>query len=184
MKTYLSPSQVIAETRQWIETVVIGHQFCPFARAVFDAQTIHYEVVNDQQPDSCLHALIAQCQKLDNTNVIETTLIIYPQAGADFEQFLDLLALAEALLVVQGYEGIYQLASFHPQYQFADTDTDDPANFTNRSPYPMLHLLREASLQRAIADYPAIDDVPQRNIKHARTLGEKKLAEELASCYK
>lgn len=179
----VSSTQMIAQTRQWIETVVIGHQFCPFARKVFDAQTIHYQVIDDQQLEPCLQALITQCQKLDTTNTIETTLIIYPQGYADFERFLELLTLAEDLLVAQGYEGIYQLASFHPQYQFVNTDTDESANYTNRSPYPMLHLLREASLERAIADYPDVDAIPQRNIKYATALGVTKMAEVLAYCY-
>ncbi|MEE9345696.1 MAG: DUF1415 domain-containing protein [Methylococcales bacterium] len=179
----VSSTQIIAQTRQWIETVVIGYQFCPFARKVFDTQTIHYQVIDDQQLEPCLQALIAQCQKLDNTNSIETTLIIYPQGYTDFKHFLELLALAEDLLVAQGHEGIYQLASFHPQYQFANTDIDEPANYTNRSPYPMLHLLREASLERAIADYPDVDAIPQRNIKHAEALGVTKMAEALACCY-
>ncbi len=180
----ISSTQIIAQTRQWIESVVIRQNFCPFARTVFDAQTIHYQVINDKQLEPCLQALIAQCQTLDNTSTIETTLIVYPHGYADFDCFLDLLSLAEDLLVSQGYEGVYQLASFHPYYQFADTEINNPANYTNRSPYPMLHLLREASLERAIADYPDVDKIPQRNIEHATKLGEKYMADALANCYK
>jgi hypothetical protein len=178
-----SAERMIAQTREWVKTVVIGYQFCPFANKVFEAQTIHYQVVTDHQLEACLQTLIAECQKLDNSNRIETTLIIYPQGYTDFEYFLELLALAEDLLVAQGYEGIYQLASFHPQYQFSDTDMDDPANYTNRSPYPMLHLLREASLELAISDYPDADMIPQRNIERVRKLGEKHMIEALAKCY-
>jgi hypothetical protein len=178
----LSPERIIAQTREWVKTVVIGYQFCPFANKVFEAQTIHYQVVTDHQLEACLQALIVECQKLDNSNRIETTIIIYPQGYTDFEYFLELLALAEDLLVAQGYEGIYQLASFHPQYQFSDTDIDDPANYTNRSPYPMLHLLRETSLEQAIADYPDAHNIPQRNIENARKLGIKQLVKALASC--
>ncbi len=179
----LSAELIIAQTQEWVKTVVIGHQLCPFANKVFEAQTIDYQVVNDHQLDACLQALIAQCQKLDHSNTIETTLIIYPQGYRDFEDFLECLALAEELLIAQGYEGIYQLASFHPHYQFANSDMHDPANYTNRSPYPMLHLLREASLELAIADYPDTENIPQRNIDHARKLGEKHMVDALASCH-
>lgn len=178
----LSTTHIIAQTRQWVETVVIGYQFCPFAHKVFDAETIHYQVVKDQQLELSLQALIAECQKLDNSTMIETTLIIYPQGYADFEYFLELLALATDLLVAQGYEGVYQLASFHPQYQFSDADIDDPANYTNRSPYPMLHILREASIEQASLDFPDADSIPQKNIQCARKYGKKHMAKALAKC--
>jgi hypothetical protein len=177
-------TQVISATRQWVETVVIGHQFCPFAHKVFSEQKIHYHVVNQQQPEPCLQALISQCQQLDTNKTIETTLVIYPNAYAGFQQFLELLGLAEELLVAQGYEGIYQLASFHPHYQFAEANINDAANYTNRSPYPMLHLLRETSVQRAIAEHPDVDSIPQRNINYATALGEKQLADDLKHCSK
>ena len=178
----LSTDLVIAQTRKWVKTVVIGEHFCPFASQVFDAQSIRYHVVASQQLEACLQALIAESQKLDETQTIETTLLVYPQGFAEFEDYLGLLELAEDLLVVQGYEGIYQLASFHPHYQFADADKDDPANYTNRSPYPMLHLLRESSLEKAIADHPDSKLIPERNQHHARALGQHKLAELLENC--
>lgn len=180
----ISSAKIIAQTRQWIESVVIRQNFCPFARSVYEAQAIHYQVIDDKQLEPCLQALIAQCKKLDNASTIETTLIIYPQGYADFERFLELLSIAEDLLVNQGYNGVYQLASFHPHYQFADAEINNPANYTNRSPYPMLHLLREASLERAIADNPDVDKIPQRNIEQATKLGEKHMAKVLANCYK
>ena len=175
-------THIIAQTQRWIETVVIGHQFCPFASHVFVADTIHYQVSVQEQLETCLQALVAECQRLDNDQDIETTLIIYPQGYADFDLFLEMLELAENLLIVQGYEGVYQLASFHPHYQFEGADANDPANFTNRSPFPMLHLLREASLERAICEYPDSDSIPERNIEHARVMGFETLAALLKSC--
>ena len=175
-------THIIAQTQRWVETVVIGHQFCPFASHVFVADTIHYQVIEQEQLEKCLQALVVECQRLDNDQNIETTLIIYPQGYGDFDLFLDMLELAEKLLIVQGYEGIYQLASFHPQYQFEGSDANDPANYTNRSPYPMLHLLREASLERAIREYPDSKAIPERNIEHASAMGIDALAKLLETC--
>lgn len=179
----VSTDQIITQTRHWIKTVVVGHQFCPFAGQVFDAESIHYQVIEQVQTEVLLQTLINECQRLDRTQAIETTLIIYPLGVSDFECYLDLLELAEELLVEQGYEGIYQLASFHPNYQFEGAEIDDPSNYTNRSPYPMLHLLREASLERAISDYPDIEIIPERNINYAKSLGIEKLSDGLKSCY-
>jgi len=189
MKTAISRSQflaeqLIAQTQRWIQSVVIGAQFCPFAGQVFEAQSIHYQIVEQNRLEACLQALISECWRLDKTREIETTLILYPFGYAVFEDFLELLELAEALLVEQGYEGIYQLASFHPDYQFAGEPSDDPANYTNRSPYPMLHLLREASLDKVLLDCPDSSQIPERNIHHARALGEQALKALLEHCLK
>ncbi len=174
---------MITDTNRWIETVVIGHRFCPFANHVYEANGIHYNVVEESQPEAMLHALISECERLDGIQTIETTLMIIPQGVDKFECYLELLELAEQLLIDQGYAGIYQLASFHPCYQFEGVDIDDPSNFTNRSPYPMLHLLREISLERSITDYPDTKAIPERNIKYARALGKEKLADELRRCF-
>jgi len=109
--------------------------------------------------------------------------LIYAGAFADFDDYLDFLGLAEALLSDQGYEGIYQLASFHPDYSFEEAALDDAANYTNRSPYPMLHLLRESSLEQAIAHYPDPENIPERNIALTRELGLTKMKTLLAACY-
>lgn len=176
-KAGLSPQQPIEQTQQWIKTVVIGQQFCPFASNVYITQSIHYQVVEQSQMVDCLQALITECLRLDQSPEIETTLLIFPACFHEFDEYLDFLGLAEQLLLAQGYEGTFQLASFHPRYQFADSEINDPANYTNRSPYPMLHLLRETSLERAISDYSDSSSIPQRNIQHARMLGKDKLAE-------
>lgn len=162
----------IEQTRQWLEQTVIGENFCPFAKREWDKQSIRYHVIEASGFQPVLEDLLAECQLLDNTPDMETSLLILPHGFAGFVDFLTLLKTAERLLALEGYEGIYQIASFHPQYCFADADEADAANYTNRSPYAMLHLLREASLEKAIAAYDGdIEQVPQRNIEHARALG-------------
>jgi hypothetical protein len=112
-----------------------------------------------------------ECQRLDEDKFIETSLLIFPDAFADFEAYLNLVEMVEELLEDQDYEGIYQVASFHPDYRFSDASEDDPANFTNRSVYPMLHLLREDSLDKAIDSHPDVESIPERNVAFAREKG-------------
>ncbi len=168
----MTPDQtIILQTQTWIREVVIGCNFCPFAGQPYHRGSIHYEVVRSTQPEACLEALIQECMRLDAHSDIETTLLILPEGFNDFVDYLDLLDIAEALLMEQGYEGIYQIASFHPDYRFADAPADDPANYTNRSLYPMLHLLREASVERALEMHPDPEGIPRRNIDYARQRG-------------
>ena len=166
-----TPESIIARTRQWIETVVIGMNFCPFAKREMRRDTVRFIVSPDSDMESVLLQLIDECAHLDADDGTQTTLLILPDGFADFEDYLDLAGLAEDLLADRGYEGVYQVASFHPEYCFADTENNDPANYTNRSPYPMLHLLREDSLESAIASYPDPDAIPENNIAKARALG-------------
>ena len=132
----------VRRTRRWVEEVIVAHSFCPFARREVERQSIRYTVSPESQVAGALEVLIDECLQLDRDSCIETTLLIYPQGFDVFEDYLDFAALAEALLVEQGYEGIYQLATFHPDYRFADAPEDDPANYTNRSPCPVLHIIR------------------------------------------
>lgn len=164
-------STVIERTRQWIESVVVGLNFCPFAKRELRRDAVRFTADGSGDMADALQRLIDECGHLDANPETETTLLILPEGFADFLDFLDLAGLAEDLLAEQGYEGIYQVASFHPDYCFADAGPDDAANFTNRSPYPMLHLLREASLDTAIDNYPDIDSIPENNMKKARSLG-------------
>jgi len=129
-----------------------------------------------------LEAVIAELRFLDRTEDIETTLLIFPNHFADFDDYLDLVELAERLSIAEGYEGVYQIASFHPQYCFAGADEDDPANYTNRSPYPMLHLLREDSIARAVDHYIDPEGIPERNIAFAQEKGLKYMQLLRAAC--
>ncbi len=167
--------KIIAQTKLWVERVVIGLNFCPFARAVFEQDKIHFQVSDAQSLDCCLEDLITEVERLDTQSKLETTLLIYENALQHFDDFLDVVEIANDLMIEQGYEGVYQLASFHPDYCFAESDENDPANYTNRSPYPVLHLIREQSLEQALASYKDPEDIPERNVQLARNLGLEKM---------
>jgi hypothetical protein len=178
------PDEAITDaTKAWLNNIIIGYSICPFAKRVQDNGGIRYSIQPDSAIEACLEQLIVECERLDSDETIETTLLIYARAFPRFDDYLDYLTLAEGLLAEQGYEGIYQLASFHPHYCFQGTGPSDAANYTNRSPYPILHLLREASLEQAIAAYPDPENIPQRNIELTRKLGLRKMQTLLAVCY-
>jgi hypothetical protein len=163
--------QIIAQTSKWIADVVIGCHFCPFASRELKRGTIHYQVENATGPESCLQAFLQECQRLDENPAIETTLLIFPDAFPDFDNYLDLVAMAEELLETEGYGGVYQVAGFHPDYRFANAPAEDPANYTNRSVFPMLHLLREDRMEEALAKYPDPEGIAERNVVFAREKG-------------
>jgi len=178
-----NPFFVINATRTWLETIIIEFAICPFAKPEFERGGIRFYADESVNLESCLHNLISECTRLDIDDNIATTLLIYSQSFVGFDDYLNYLELAEALLVSQGYEGIYQLASFHPDYCFDQTTLDDAANYTNRSPYPMLHLLRESSIEEAIYNHPDAEGIPQRNIKLTRQFGLTKMQALLSACY-
>ncbi len=162
---------IIAQTKKWIVDVVVGCNFCPFAAKEVKRGSIHYEVISDAAEESILQTLQKAFRKLDSDENIETTLLILPNGYEDFLSYLDLLEESEIFLEEEGYEGVYQLASFHPEYLFEGSDQNDPANYTNRSPYPMLHILREESVTKAIDSHPDSESIPQYNIEFAKQKG-------------
>jgi hypothetical protein len=162
--------QVILQTRKWITDVVAGCNFCPFVSKEIKQNTIHYQVEDATGLSICLQAFLDECTRL-NEEKIETTLLIFSNGFKTFDDYLELVRLSEKLLKQEGYLGIYQVASFHPLYSFAGAPADDPAHYTNRSVYPMLHLLREESVEQAIANYPNPEKIPERNILFARSKG-------------
>jgi len=163
--------QIISQTKKWITDVVIGCNFCPFAAREVKRGRVHYQVEPATELSVCLESFLKECIRLDNEETIETTLLIFPNAFHSFDDYLDLVDLAEKLITKEGYEGIYQVASFHPLYRFLGTAADDAANYTNRSIYPMLHLLREESIEKALQRYPDPEQIPERNILFAREKG-------------
>lgn len=167
------PENVIAETRHWIEAAVIGLNLCPFARAVHVRGLIRYVVSDARTGDALLAELRRELEHLRAANPaeVETTLLIHPWVLGDFPDFNAFLDPAEALLSELQLEGEIQLASFHPAYQFAGTEPDDITNCTNRSPYPTLHLLREASISRAVATHPRPEAIYEENQETLRRLG-------------
>lgn len=164
---------VVGATRQWLERAVIGLNLCPFAKAVYVKQQIRYVVSTAQTPDALLAELEMELAFLRDADPaqVDTTLLMVPQQFDAFLDFFFFLSEAEALLKRMQLSGVLQIASFHPQFEFAGNDPDDIANHTNRSPYPTLHLLREASLDRAVAAFPDAADIYERNIETLEKLG-------------
>jgi hypothetical protein len=168
-----SPAIVLADTQRWLERAVIGLNLCPFAKAVHIKQQIHYIVSAAAQPEQVLDELDAALHALADADParIDTTLLILPNALGDFADYNDFLYLADRLLAACRLQGVLQIASFHPQFQFDGSDADDIENATNRSPYPMLHLLREASVEKAVATFPDAASIYERNQETMRRLG-------------
>lgn len=164
-------TQIIQATKNWVRDVVIGCGFCPFANKVFIENSIRYAVI----PGSSLHEhpqhVLSELALLAGNASIETSLLIFPDAYQHFSAYLQFLKQCEKLSIRKGYEGIFQIASFHPEYLFADAQDEDPALYTNRSPFPMLHLIREESLSKGISFHPDPEGIPQRNIEFARSKG-------------
>ena len=164
-----------ALVRQWLEAVVIELNLCPFAGRELLNERVRFAVTAAATEDELLNALQAELELLDADKNIETTLLIHPEVLCDFAAYNQFLDAADALVRYLELEGVYQIASFHPEYQFGGTEPDDVENFTNRAPYPLLHILREESLARAIADYPDVDGIPERNITLMKSMGEEQL---------
>ena len=165
----------IEETTAWLEKAVIGLNLCPFAKAVHSKGQIRWVLSDATEPAALLELLVQELQHLAaaDPESIDTTLIMHPQVLHDFLDFNDFLGVAEEALEEMGLSGVLQIASFHPQFQFADTDKDDITNATNRSPFPTLHLLREDSVERAVAAFPDAEAIFDRNIETLRRLGSK-----------
>ena len=169
----ISKDEVIAATRRWLERSVIGLNLCPFAQSVYRGSRVRFRVSEQRSAAALLQDLREELNGLQAADPLqcETTLLIHPWVLADFIEYNDFLEVCEATIVELDLEGELQIASFHPQYQFAGTHPQDIENYTNRSPYPMLHLLREASIERAIAAVPDPDEIYRRNIRTLRELG-------------
>lgn len=176
---YTNP-QKIQQVQNWLQEVVIGLNFCPFARRVVVQKSIAYHVSN---AEDLFKDLIAVLQELDTQPNIATTLILLPDL-LNFESFLDLAYLAEDLLIKMNYEGIYQIATFHPDYCFEGSLPSDASNYTNKAPYPILHLLREDSVEQALEYYASPEEIPAKNIALTTKMGTEKLAAILQQCYK
>lgn len=163
----------IADTRRWLECAVIGLNLCPFAKAVHVKQQVRFVLSDAELADDLLEELAEELLRLRDTPADETdtTLLVHPRVLTDFLDYNDFLDRVDALIEALELDGILQVASFHPDYRFADSEADDPGNCTNRAPYPTLHLLREASLDKAIAAYPEADTIVERNLETMDRLG-------------
>ena len=165
----------INSTKHWINEVVIRHDLCPFARKVQVQERIDYRVDSSEDISTLMTNFLEYVEVMNRipTEEVDTAFFIVPNGLDDFEEYLDFVAMAEDFIVQLGYEGIFQIATFHPKYQFAGTAFDDVENYTNRSPCPMLHVLREDSLSKALESYENPEEIPIRNVETMKRLGLK-----------
>lgn len=171
MNTY--NEKIIASTQEWLEKAVIGLNLCPFAKAVQVKKQIRYQVSTATTPEELLEDLLAELRLLQDTDAekIDTTLLIHPHIFNDFLDFNDFFDTIDIAVSEPEFNDEFQVATLHPHYQFAGTQPDDIENYTNRSPYPTLHLLREASVDKAVNAFPDADLIPERNIATMEKLG-------------
>lgn len=167
------PNVVIEDTVRWLEKAVIGLNLCPFAKGVHVKGQIHYAVSDASDAEGVAEALHRELEGLAEANAEkrDTTLLILPHALQDFLDFNDFLEIADAMIEELDLGGILQVASFHPQFQFDGTDVDDVTNCTNRSPYPILHLLREDSIDKAVEVFPEAESIFERNMETLESIG-------------
>lgn len=164
--------EIIRQTKKWIDKVVIECNFCPFAKGVLSMHNaVFFQIDEGSNIKNTLATFLIELNRLDSDDSIETTFLILPNGYNSFEYYLDLVSAVEKYLEENGYDGIYQVASFHPNYLFDGSSEYDAANYTNRSVYPMLHILREASIDKALEHYKEPETIPNRNINFAKEKG-------------
>ncbi|WP_394181605.1 DUF1415 domain-containing protein [Marinomonas posidonica] len=178
----LSDDLVVGQTMNWVKNFIVGHNVCPFAKREVEKDSVRLVVLRSKKTDVALEELMSEIQWLDEHAETETTLLIFPTLFKDFQRYLDFVEMSENLMFDQGCEGVYQLATFHPDYCFAGAEEEDVSNYTNRSPYPMLHILREASLDKAIEFYGDTSQIPDENIAKMEALGRNKLEDIFKAC--
>ncbi|MBX2847493.1 MAG: DUF1415 domain-containing protein [Acidiferrobacterales bacterium] len=174
----------IRATERWLKEFVIGQNLCPFANKEVSSNSVRIIESDAQNQEELLAALYTEIQYLREQTEISTTLIVHPNVLNDFADYNQFLDLADGLLEQQGWLGVFQVASFHPDYQFADTEIDNAENFTNRSPYPMLHILREEQVEQAIESFADIEQVPTNNIRLMNEIGVTQLQTQLSEYLK
>lgn len=174
---------VLTTTQNWVQTFVVDMTLCPFAKKEVSQKRLRYVVSAATDMQTLLGDLEQELQELREKPDVETALLIHPHALNQFDDYNQFLDDADKLIELMDLSGVFQVASFHPNYQFAGTEPGAPENFTNKSPYPMLHILREDSLERAIESYPDIEAIPERNIALMNSLGSAKLLALWQSCF-
>lgn len=175
-------SDVLNSTEQWVKRVIVKYNICPFAKREVDRGSIRYCEEDSTEIEGVLERLTQECLYLDTHSETETTLLVMSEACSDFEHFLDLVYLSNHLLQMSHYQGVYQLAHFHPEYCFEGESSEAASNYSNRSPYPTLHIIRESSMEKAIAGHPDVDAIPDRNIAFLNKKGTPFFADLLSSC--
>ena len=184
----MDTSLVIDASQRWLETVVVRHGLCPFASRVLNKNCLRFFVSEATTSEALVDDLIKELLHMNHhsRDELETSLLIHPYVLTDFQDYNDFLDVVDTVIDEAGLHGVIQVASFHPDYQFADSDEDDAANYTNRSPFPMLHLLREASIDEAVRDWTAkgrnMEDIPLNNVETLRRMGKSLLEKQLLAC--
>jgi len=180
----MDQQQIIDDTRCWLREVVVGLHLCPFAKRPLQQGRVRYSVSTATNSDGIYAELLDEFDHFlrQATTDAETALFIVPQGLQRFDDYLDLLHAAEAAIDAIGLSGTLQLASFHPDYRFADSDDDDAANYSNRSPWPMFHLLREELMEQALSSFPQPENIPRQNIRRLRQLGLAEMQRRLRRC--
>ena len=170
-------------TRRWLQTFVVEHQLCPFAKPHISDNTIRFVANSAKTEIELLEILQDELIFLVENDSVETTLIIHPHVLTDFFDYNQFLGDADYLIEQLSLEGVLQIASFHPNYQFANCAPDDAQNYSNRSPFPMIHILRESSIDRAVNEFENIELIPERNINHLRGMGVNYLQKLWRACF-
>ncbi len=176
-------AELVACVARWLERMVVDFNLCPFAAKVVFDRRVRLLPTAAETTEQLLGDLEAELMFLSGNDNWETSLLIHPRVLGDFYDYNQFLDLVDELLRQMDLEGVFQVASFHPHYQFAGTEPDAAENYSSRSPYPLLHILREASIERAVAGYPDVDQIPLRNIERLNGLGAAKLRALWQSCF-
>lgn len=161
----------IGKIKHWLEEIIIGLNFCPFAKKEFVNNTIDYHLVTASKLKQVASEVVGKCQYLHEHPEVETTLVILERGYESFYRYLEAVELAQIALEDNGFEGEFQLASMHPEYCFEGDDFDDAANYTNRSPVPLIHIIREKSMERVLSVYKKPEAIPENNMALAREKG-------------
>lgn len=180
----MKDEKIIESVRQWVETVVVGLNLCPFAKRELVKNRVRFSVAKTKTEEGLLAALQSELELMQKDDSIETSLLIHPNVLKDFFDYNEFLYFANDLVDKLSLEGVIQIASFHPDYQFGGVSPQDVENYTNRSPFPILHLIREEGLERAIANYPDSEWIPEHNIQLLKELGIVKMQDMLQACIK
>lgn len=169
-KSSVNQESILYEVKLWLEKAVVGLNLCPFAIQPLKQDKVHFELYDGYDESKILTCLAEQCQYLDRQSEIETSLVVLTEAFSEFDDYNQFLDVCDQLLRECGWEGKYQIASFHPGYCFAGVSSDCVSNWTNRAPYPILHILREASLEKALESFPEAEGIPEKNIQKLKSL--------------
>lgn len=175
-------SQVVNSVERWLTSIVIELNLCPFANQEYRSDRVRIKESLAASEEDLLKDLVVEMSLLKRRPEVETTLLIHPNVLTDFVVFNQYLGFIESVLEAMDLQGVFQIASFHPDYQFSGTEADDVSNFTNRSPYPILHILREESLERAIESHPNTENIPVKNIRLMKSLGHEHMTRLLNLC--